>query len=515
MRPGSQSFETDVNPWLVAVSVMLATFMVVLDSSVANVALPHIAGSLSASTDESTWVLTSYLVSNAIILPATGWLAAMIGRKRLLMTSIVLFTAASFLCGASVTMPMLILARILQGVGGGGMQPIAQAVLLETFPVEKRGTAMAAYGMGVVVAPIIGPTLGGWITDNYAWRWIFYINLPVGAIALFMVNLFVTDPPYIRARRASRVDYWGFGAMAVWLGALQLVLDKGQEADWFATDWIMAVTVVSGAAMIAFIWRELTTGEPIVDLHVLKDRNFAVGTFLTSAYGVVLYGVTAMLPLFLQTLMGYPALQSGLAVSPRGIGSLISMFLVGRLVAFLDNRLLLAIGFGILAVSSFMFSHINLEIAMSNITWPAIVNGFATGFIFVPLTTLAMATLQKQEMGNATGIYNLMRNIGGSFGIAAVTTMLARRAQMHQNILVGHVVTSNPALQHELNVLHGAGAPPLQAWAVLYQQVIRQATLLSYADNFRTMAGLALICIPLVVLFRRIRKPGGHVTPME
>jgi DHA2 family multidrug resistance protein len=515
MRSPSHAIEAEVNPWLVALSVMLATFMVVLDSSVANVALPHIAGSLSASTDESTWVLTSYLVSNAIILPATGWLAARIGRKRLLMMSIVLFTGASFLCGAASTMPMLIVARILQGVGGGGMQPIAQAVLLETFPVEKRGAAMAAYGMGVVVAPIIGPTLGGWITDNYAWRWIFYINLPVGAIALFLVNLFVTDPPYIRARRASRIDYPGFAAMAVWLGALQLVLDKGQEADWFATPWILAVTILSVAAMVAFIWRELSTGEPIVDLRALKNRNFAVGTFLTSVYGVVLYGITAMLPLFLQTLLGYPALQSGLAVSPRGIGSLVSMFLVGRLVAFIDNRLLLATGFGILAFSSFLFSHINLEIAMSNVAWPAIVNGFATGFIFVPLTTLAMATLEKHEMGNATGIYNLMRNIGGSFGIAAVTTLLARRAQMHQNILVGHVVAGNPALQHELDVLRGAGAATSQALALVYQQVIRQATLLAYADNFRMMAGLALCCVPLVLLFRRVRNPGGSVTPME
>jgi DHA2 family multidrug resistance protein len=515
MPHDAASPEPEVNPWLVAVSVMLATFMVVLDSSVANVALPHIAGSLSASTDESTWVLTSYLVSNAIILPATGWLAAMFGRKRLLIVSILTFTGASFLCGASLSMPMLILARIVQGVGGGGMQPIAQAVLLETFPVEKRGAAMAAYGMGVVVAPIIGPTLGGWITDNYTWRWIFYINLPIGAIALFLVNLFVTDPPYIRARRARRIDYYGFAAMALWLGALQLVLDKGQEADWFAADWIAAVTILSGAAMAAFLWRELHTKEPIVDLRVLKDRNFAAGTVLTAAYGVVLYGVTAMLPLFLQTLMGYPALQSGLAVSPRGIGSLISMFVVGRLVAFIDNRLLLAIGFGILAVSSFLFSHINLEIAMSNVTWPAIVNGFATGFIFVPLTTLAMATLEKHEMGNATGIYNLMRNIGGSFGIAAVTTFIARGAQTHQNILAGHVLPGNPALQQDLNVLHGLGAGTLQSYALIYRQVIRQATLLAYADNFRLMAGLALVCAPLAVLFRRALRPGGSVTPME
>jgi len=503
---------SEVNPWLVAVSVMLATFMVVLDSSVANVALPHIAGSLAASTDESTWVLTSYLVSNAIILPATGWLAARFGRKRLLMVSIVTFTGASFLCGASVSMPMLIVARVLQGIGGGGMQPIAQAVLLETFPVEKRGAAMAVYGMGVVVAPIIGPTLGGWITDSYSWSWIFYINLPVGMVALLMVNMFVSDPSYIRERRASRIDYPGFLAMAVWLGALQLVLDKGQEADWFGATWIAVTTAVSAVAMIVFIWRELAAKEPIVDLRVLKDRNFATGTFLTSAYGVVLYGITAMLPLFLQTLMNYPALQSGLAVSPRGVGSLISMFVVGRLVGWIDSRLLLAVGFATLALSGVMFSHINLEIAMSNVMAPSVINGFASGFIFVPLTTMAMRTLKKTEMGNATGIYNLMRNIGGSFGIAMITTLLARGAQVHQTILAAHLSSGNPILQHDLDLLRhsvtaGSGpvASTLQAWGLIYSQLIRQATLLAYADNFRLMAALALACVPLVLLFRRER----------
>jgi MFS transporter, DHA2 family, multidrug resistance protein len=380
---------------------------------------------------------------------------------------------------------------------------------------------MAAFGMGIVVAPIIGPTLGGWITDNYSWRWIFYINLPVGLLALFLVNLFVFDPPYIRARRASRIDYPGFAAMALWLGTLQLVLDKGQEDDWFAATWIIVTAAVSAIAMIVFIWRELAIKEPIVDLRVLKDRNFATGTFLTSAYGVVLYGITAMLPLFLQTLMGYPALQSGLAVSPRGIGSLISMFVVGRLVELVDNRLLLGIGFGILAFSSALFSRINLEIAMSNVTWPAVINGFATGFIFVPLTTMAMATLHKQEMGNATGIYNLMRNIGGSFGIATITTLLARGSQTHQNILAGHLSAGNPLLRHEVNVLGAvtAGSGPvtstLQAYAILYSRLIHQATLLAYADNFRLMAALAVACIPLVILFRTMRRPGGAVTPME
>ena len=493
------------NPWIVAVSVMLATFMVVLDSSVANVALPHIAGNLSATIEEATWVLTSYLVSNAIVLPASGWLASMLGRKRLLLISIGMFTVSSLICGASVSMPMLIVARVLQGIGGGGMQPIAQAILLESFPVEKRGAAMAAYGMGVVVAPIIGPTLGGWITDSYSWRWIFYINLPLGVLALFMVNLFVEDPPYIRASLKRSIDYAGFLAMALWLGSLQLVLDKGQEDDWFAATWICATTALSLVALAAFIWRELTVADPIVDLRVFKNRNFAAGTLISAVYAVILYGATAMLPLFLQTLLRYPALQSGLAVSPRGLGSFLSMFVVGRLVSVVDNRVLLVFGFVTLAVSAAMLGQINLEIAMSSVAWPNAINGFAAGFIFVPLTTLAMGTLRKREMGNATGVYNVMRNIGGSIGIAVVTTLLARGAQIHQSILVGHLSPGNPALQREIDTLQH-GVTTQQAYGLIYAELIRQSTLLAYMDNFRLLAGLALAAIPLILIFKRVRR---------
>jgi DHA2 family multidrug resistance protein len=501
---------------------MLSTFMVVLDSSVANVALPHIAGNLSATIEESTWVLTSYLVSNAIVLPASGWLASMIGRKRLLMLSITMFTVSSLICGASVSMPMLILARVLQGAGGGCMQPIAQAVLLESFSLEKRGAAMAAYGMGVVVAPIIGPTLGGWITDDYSWRWIFYINLPIGVLALFMVNLFVEDPPYIRASLKRRIDYAGFLAMALWLGSLQLVLDKGQEDDWFAATWICMAAALSVAAMVAFVWRELAIADPIVDLRILKNRNFSAGSLITAVYGVILYGVTAMLPLFLQTLLGYPALQSGLAVSPRGLGSLLSMFVAGRLVNVVDNRLMLAFGFIILAISAGMLGQLNLQIAMSSVAWPNVINGFATGFIFVPLTTLAMGTLRKREMGNATGVYNLMRNIGGSVGIAVVTTLLARGAQIHQSILAGNLSAENPAFQRELDALRQgvtSGAGPVtatqQAYGLIYAGLIRQSTLLAYIDIFRLLAGLALAALPLILIFQRVRRRERPLEPAE
>jgi len=501
------------NPWTVAVSVMLATFMVVLDSSVANVALPHIAGNLSASTDESTWVLTSYLVSNAIMLPASGWISRRIGRKRLLMSSILLFTAASLLCGMAINMPMLILARILQGMGGGSMQPLAQSILLESFPPRKHGIAMAAYGMGIVVAPVIGPTLGGWITDSYSWRWIFYINLPVGMLALFMANLFVVDPPYLRQAFKGAIDYLGFGLMAVWLGAMQLVLDKGQEADWFEASWVCWLAALSAVALLGFIVREFMSREPIVQLRILANRNFAVGTLITGIYGFALYGVTAILPLFLQTLLGYSALDSGLAVSPRGVGSFLSMLIVGILVNYIDARVLLAFGFGLLGYSTLLLSHVSLGISMSSVVVPNLLNGFAGGFIFVPLTTLTMSRLRKEEIGNAAGVYNLMRNIGGSIGIASVTTLLVRGAQTHQNYLAANLTAGNPATAQ---ILHGLGAKFVlggssaatahqEALGMLYRSVQQQATALAYVDNFRMMGYLALLCILPVLLFQRLR----------
>jgi DHA2 family multidrug resistance protein len=508
------AWKPTANPWLIAASVMLATFMVVLDSSVANVALPHIAGNLSASTDESTWVLTSYLVSNAIMLPAAGWISRRIGRTRLLMLCILLFTAASLLCGVAINMPMLIVARVLQGVGGGGMQPLAQSILLESFPPRLHGTAMAVYGVGVVVAPIIGPTLGGWITDSYSWRWIFYINLPIGILALFMVNAFVEDPPYLRKAFRGTIDYLGFGLMALWLGTLQLVLDKGQEADWFAATWVRWTVGVSLAALVAFIVRELTDREPIVQLRVLHDRNFGMGTLITVLYGFVLYGTTAMLPLFLQTMLGYSALQSGLSVSPRGIGAMASMIAAGVLVRYIDGRLLMAFGFFLLGYSTWMLGQISLEIGMASVIVPNVISGFAMGFIFVPLTTMTLSRLRKQEIGNATGIYNLTRNIGGSFGIAAIVTLLVRGSQVHQNFLAADAGSGNPlagrlvrGIQARL-MMQGADAVTAhqKALGALYRSVQQQAALLAYADNFRLLAFLGLLCIPLVLLLQRVKK---------
>jgi len=509
------------NPWAIAISVMTATFMVVLDSSVANVALPHIAGSLSASTDEATWVLTSYLVSNAIMLPATGWISRRIGRKRLLTLSIILFTGASMLCGMAINMPMLIVARILQGLGGGGMQPLAQSILLESFPPIEHGKAMAFYGTGIVVAPVIGPTLGGWITDSYSWRWIFYINLPVGLLALFLAGIFIEDPPYLRSKIQGRIDGLGFGLMAIWLGTLQLVLDKGQEADWFEADWIRWTAAVSCAAFVAFIVRELRHREPIVQLHVFFSRNFAVGTLIAGLYGVILYSTTALLPLFLQTLLGYSALDSGLAVSPRGLGSMASMLIAGMIANRVDSRLLLAFGFFLLGASTLMLSHVNLGIGMSSVVVPNILNGLAGGFIFVPLTTLAMSRLRKQEVGNAAGIYNLVRNIGGSIGIACSTAFLVRMGQVHQNYLGANLAPSDASLAAAARGLAGhlavGGSDPLtaqhKALGAVYHMMQLQSSLMAYVDCFRLLGYLSLLCILFMLLFRRPKRAGSPAEP--
>ncbi|HJT25779.1 MAG TPA: DHA2 family efflux MFS transporter permease subunit [Pyrinomonadaceae bacterium] len=510
------NWKPSFNPWLIATSVMLATFMEVLDTSVANVALPHIAGNLSATPEESTWVLTSYLISNAIILPATNWLGYVFGRKRFLIVCIGIFTLSSALCGAATSLGLLLVARILQGAGGGALQPIAQAVLLESFPADRRGSAMAVYGMGIVVAPIIGPTLGGWITDNYSWRWIFYINIPVGLLAMLMAKTFIEDPPYIRSQRPGRIDYVGFGLMAVGLATLQLVLDKGQEDDWFSSPFIVRSLLIAIVALVAFVIWELRTKDPIVNLRVLANRNFATGTALIATVGIALYGTTALLPLFLQTLLGYPALQSGLAVSPRGIGAIVSMVLVGRLIGKVDGRYLIVFGFGILAASTYLLGNIDLEITVRNIAWPQVFSGFALGFVFVPLTVIATGTLNNEQIGNATGIYNLMRNVGGSFGIAMVTTMLARGAQAHQAAMVSHLTPYDPVFRERLSQMVSGFAEhsnvvtaTQQAYGAMYQTLVRQATLLAYIDNFRLLAFLCLICMPAGLLFKKVRARAG------
>ncbi len=506
------------SPWLVAVSVLLATFMEVLDTSIANVALPHIAGSLSASVDEATWVLTSYLVSNAVILSSTGWLSSYFGRKRYLAFSVGLFILSSALCGMAQSLPQLIIARILQGIGGGGLQPLSQAILLESFPPQKRGEAMAAYGMGIVVAPILGPILGGWITDNYTWRWIFYINIPIGLAGLILQELFVEDPPYIKEHKAATIDWQGFGMMALGIGLLQVVLDKGQEADWFGADWIGWSVAVAVVSLVSWVIWELTHDEPIVNLRLLKDRNFATATVMVAFLGAVLYGTTAMLPIFMQTMMGYPAFQAGYAMMPRGLGSFFSMLIVGRLIRFVDPRLLAVLGFGGVGGSCWVLSQMNLDVAQSNITTALFLNGFSMGFIFVPLTVLSYATLKQRQIFQATGLYNLLRNIGASVGISAIVAVQDRVAQEHQVDIAAHLTPFSPALHrafsglsHMLQGAVGAHASRLTV-PIIYGELLQQSSLLAFMDSFRLLAIISLSCLPLLAFFTRPPRSGRQPT---
>ena len=444
--PSESAQVPQINPWIVAVAVMFATFMEVLDTTVVNVSLPHIAGSLSVSVDEAAWALTSYLVANAVILPMTGWLASRFGRKRILITAVFGFTAASFLCGLAPSLSMLIVFRVLQGATGGALQPLSQAVMLEAFPPHDRGKAMAFWGLGIVVAPMLGPMIGGWLTDNWSWRWVFYINLPVGLASIVMTRLFIFDPPYIR-RRGLGIDYWGIGLLAVWVGALQVVLDKGQEADWFASYWITALTAVAVAGLAIFVAHEFSTRDPVVRLRVFKERTYAAGVFLMTVLGFVLYASLLLLPIFLQTLLGYSALDAGIAMAPRGLGSFLMMPLVGTVLGRFDPRKVLACGLTVAAWTLYELGRLNLNAGYWDIFWPQFIQGAALAMLFVPLTTATMDRISREEMGNATSMFNLMRNLGGSFGIASATTYLFRRQQYNTQMLGAHVTALDPRVR--------------------------------------------------------------------
>lgn len=512
---GALEWRPATNPWIITAAVMMATFMEVLDTSIAVVALPHIAGNLSATTDEATWILTSYLVANAVILPASGWLASYFGRKRFLIACIAIFMTSSFACGMAANLGFLVVARILQGAGGGALQPISQAILLESFPPEKRGMAMAAFGLGVVVAPIIGPTLGGWLTDNYSWRWAFYINIPVGVAAILMTQAFVEDPPYIRAARPGKIDAIGFGLMAVSIATLQIILDKGQQEGWFDAPWIRWFAVISAVTMAAFLLWELRVKEPVVNLRVLRNRNFAVGTFLITLMGIALYGMLTLQPLFLQTLMGYTALQSGLTVSPRGLGALVMMPVVGYLTNVIDKRALIGFGFLLFGATSLMLGNVNLQVSMISVVVPIVLSGIASAMIWVPLATVAMGTLRREQMGNATGIFNLMRNIGGSIGISIVATMLVRDAQTHQANMVAHLTPGNPAFHERFLALQGAFLSrfgPVEAsrraLGTIYGELLKQANLWAFVDNFRFVAWVCVACFTAIFLLERAEAKG-------
>ena len=435
-----------VNPWLIAASVMLATFMEVLDTAIASVALPYIAGSLSASTDEATWVLTSYLVANAIILPASNWFSLRFGRKRFLMTCVAIFTVASFACGAAPTLAFLLLARVIQGAGGGALQPISQAILLESFPPKKRGAAMAVFAFGVVVAPVLGPTLGGWLTDTYSWRYAFYINIPIGLLALYMINRFIHDPDYIKKTKASAFDSIGFGLLVVWTGCLQIILDKGQEDDWFGAIWIRWAFACPHRLLCPLRLALLDCKYAIVTLKVLKDRNFLIGSILIFLFGVGIYSTVTVLPLFYQELLGYTAFTAGIVVAPRGIGAICGMPIIGYLSNKVDPRWLLTFGFFTFGLTTLYFGNVTLELSPTTLLLPILITGFGLSFVFVPISTAAYGTLRNDQIGNASGLFNLMRNIGGSIGISVAQTLLTRRSAVHQNEIINSVPHHRPAV---------------------------------------------------------------------
>ncbi len=518
--PPDPSFELTqgINPWWIAAAVMLATFMEVLDTSIASVALPYIAGSLSATTDEATWVLTSYLVSNAIILPASNWFSLRFGRKRFLMSCVAIFTLASFACGAAPSLALLLVFRVVQGAGGGALQPISQAILLESFPPIKRGAAMAVFALGVVVAPVLGPTLGGWLTDTYSWRYAFYINIPIGILALYMINKYIHDPSYIRNAKVSRFDNIGFGSLVVWIGCLQVILDKGQEADWFGAVWLRWTFALMLVALAIFIYQSFWGKEPLVNLRILKDRNFLVGCTLIFLFGIAIYSTVVILPLFYQELLGYTAFTAGLVVAPRGLGAICGMPVIGYLSNKVDPRYLLTFGFLTFGLTTLYFGSVTLDISPWTLFLPILITGFGLSFVFVPINIAAYGTLRNEQMGNASGIFNLLRNVGGSIGISIATTLLTRRSDTHQNYLTNYMPQSGTAYQSALNntkafltTYFGPANAAHAARATLYRQLGQQATFWTFIDLFRWLSILSFACIPAVWFFKKV-KPGKAPT---
>jgi DHA2 family multidrug resistance protein len=494
--------------WLIAITVMLPTFIEIMDISIVNVSLDHIRGSLSAGLNESTWVITSYLVSNAIIIPMSGWLSRLMGRKRYLISSVILFTLSSLLCGAAWNLESLIFFRILQGIGGGGLQPISQSILLETFPPEKHGKAMAFFGMGVVFAPVLGPVLGGIISDNWTWRWIFFINIPTGILSVLMIMSFIHDPHYMK-RIKMKIDYLGLGLLALGIGALQIVLDKGQQENWFDSGFITVLCAISVVSVLAFIIREFFVEHPILDLRAFKNLSFTTGNIMMFFAFLSFFSGIVLIPIFLQTLLGYNATLAGLILAPGGIATIMVMPFVGRFVTKWNPKFLLALGVGISAYAAWLLSGINLNADFQYLALLRIILGFGIGFFFVPLTTLTLSTISREKMGNASAIYNFLRNLGGSFGVAIVTTILARRAQIHQARLVEGMTSFDRAYQMAsegaANVLHQAGDPiaRYRGLGMIYRQLVRQAAMLSFNDAFYVTFVIMAATLPLIFFMKR------------
>jgi len=507
--------------WLIAIAVMLGTTLEVLDTSIVNVALPHMQGTFSASVDEIAWVLTSYLVANGIMIPMTGWISARFGRKRYFLTSVAVFVAASGLCGAAQSLDQMVVFRLIQGAAGAAMIPSSQAILMETFPPNEQQLAMATWGMGLMVAPIMGPTLGGWITDNWNWRWNFYINLPVGALAFLMVYTFVHDPAYLRAHRArgGKVDYLGMALLVLSLGLMEIVLDRGQRADWFASPWVVYFTVASVGLFIWLVFHELKYPEPILDLRILKIPVFSFSVSLIVAMSFALYGTGLLNPIFLQELLGYSAWRAGLVLAPRGLGTMAAMLLIGQLArARFDTRPLIGLGFVMMATALWTMSRWNMQVSTWVVVWPSIVMGFGMGMIFPTLSATTLSCVKRERMGYAASLYNMMRNAGAAIGISYMTTTLVNHEQIHQSYLVEHFSVFD-AWKMSAAGVHAPGAhtfqylPQLitgqkQGIGSVYGMIQAQAAMLSFNDIYRTLAIVMMILIPSFILLRRAQGGG-------
>ena len=521
--PRPESWQPQFNPWLIAVVVAMAAFMEVLDTSIANVALPYIAGGLAASNDQSTWVLTSYLAANAVVLPISGWLAVRFGRKRFFILCILLFTVSSVLCGFALNLGMLILFRALQGAGGGGLQPMAQAILADTFPPQKRGLAFALYGITAVLAPTIGPTLGGWITFSYSWRWIFYINLPVGILAMFLVYRMVEDPPYLSQRRGAgiRLDYIGLGFLALGIGALQIVLDKGQEDDWFGSRLIVTLSVIAAVCLISLVVWELVHRDPVMDLRLFKLFNFTMANIMMFTLGVVYFSSLVLIPQLLQTLMGYTAELAGLVLSASGIVLLLAMPIVGQLSSKVPAKYLIAFGWiSIAAAMYYSTKRIDLNISFSVTMWLRVAQVVGLPFLFVPISLAMYVGLPAAKSNDAAGMINFMRNIGSSVGTSMVTTLLARRSQFHQSRLVYHATSYDPAFQNQISGLArqlvssgtSVADAQTQAQGLVYQSLNVQSQTLAYIDAFMLLAiGAGIMFLLSFVIRTNDPSAGGDV----
>lgn len=498
------------NPWLTILPVIFAAFMFVIDETIANVALPHMAGTFSASREESTWILTSYLVASGIVITAVDWFCRLMGRKNFFICSVVVFILSSIACGFSKSLEMMLAARILQGFGGGGLMPVAQAVLMESFPVEKRGRAMSVFGLVIVVAPIIGPVLGGWITDNFSWSWIFFINVPMGILTVILAKIFLFDPPYAAKQKNVRIDSIGFFLLTIWLVSLQVILDKGNDADWFNAPWICRLAVVCVISAVLFVWSQLKNKDSLIDLSVFKDLNFSIGTMIQIVIQGILLASLAVLPQFLQMMMGYTAYLSGLSMMPRGMGAVFALVLYNIFANKIDERLLAIIGLGLLGTAATKLGFLNLQISSMDIEIPNFIFGMGMAFAILPLVALSVVTLKNSQMTNAGGIQNLLKNIGGAIGTSIIATVISRYSQIHQSMLVHNLTPLNPAFTTKLQAIKNAlsiymnpSSADYAANYYIFGMLKQQASLLGFMEGFRMCALAAFIVIPFVFVIKK------------